>query len=285
MNAIEVKQLSKSFQDHLVLENIDLIVEQKEIFGLLGPSGAGKTTLIKALCSQLQYVGSAHVFGMEARDHQGDILKLIGMSLDQDGFYHRLSVWDNLCFFAKLHEVSKERVMEVLKRVLLYEHRKTTVEKLSNGMKQRLSFAAAILHQPKLLFLDEPTNGLDPNTMNEIHDLIKELHASGTTIFLTTHNMEEATKLCDHVALLHEGNIIAYGTIPSLCATHQLYDHICVHTLRHGVIELKNEPASAQFLGELMKTKDIISIHSMEPDLRQVFMEMTKRKENEHEGK
>lgn len=285
MNAIEVKQLSKSFQDHLVLENIDLIVEQKEIFGLLGPSGAGKTTLIKALCSQLQYVGSAHVFGMEARDHQGDILKLIGMSLDQDGFYHRLSVWENLCFFAKLHEVSKERVMEVLKRVLLYEHRKTTVEKLSNGMKQRLSFAAAILHQPKLLFLDEPTNGLDPNTMNEIHDLIKELHASGTTIFLTTHNMEEATKLCDHVALLHEGNIIAYGTIPSLCATHQLYDHIRVHTLCHGVIELKNEPASAQFLGELMKTKDIISIHSMEPDLRQVFMEMTKRKENEHEGK
>ena len=279
MKAIEIKRMNKSFQDTKVLKQINLEVDQGEIFGLLGPSGAGKTTLIKVLCGQLNYEGTAQVFGMECKHHQKDILKQIGISMDQDGFYQRLSVWDNLCLLASLHQINKERIIEVLKRVLLYEHRKTTVEKLSKGMKQRLSFAAAILHQPKLLFLDEPTTGLDPNTVKEIHDLIQEIHASGTTIFLTTHDMEEATKLCDHVGLLHEGHMIAYGTIPQLCTHHQLYDTIAIHTKTKGLITLKNAPESSQRIASLIDAQEVVSIHSMEVDLRTFFMEMTKREE------
>ncbi|MFQ9923305.1 MAG: ABC transporter ATP-binding protein [Beduini sp.] len=278
MNEITMKHVSKSFMQKKVLDDIDLEIHKGEIFGLLGPSGAGKTTMVKLLSGQMSYCGNILIHNLECREHHLKWIKTMGMSMDEYGFYRRLSVWTNLCMFAKVRGISKQRVIEVLQQLSLYEDRKTTIQNLSKGMKQRLSFANAILHKPSLVFLDEPTSGLDPNTMKELHDIIRQLNHQGTTVFLTTHNMEEASKLCDHVALLNEGHIVLYGQPKELC---QRFDHLStllIHTRDQQMIKLKNTPENADQLAYYLRTDNIESIHSSEPNLEQIFREVTGRR-------
>ena len=209
---IKVHNVQKSFGEQTVLSGVHFEVKDKEIFGLLGPSGSGKTTLINILTNQLESDGgSAHV---EAGSFE------TGLMLDEDGLYPRLSCLENLNLFARIYGIPLSGSMEALKNVGLEPDAKKAVSSLSKGMRQRLALARAILHAPKILFLDEPTSALDPRTTEGMHELIQGLREKGATIFLTTHNMEEAVKLCDRVALLHKGCIVEHGEPLEICSRH-----------------------------------------------------------------
>jgi len=205
----------KRFGDKAVLTDVNFSVNQREIFGLLGPSGAGKTTIINILTGQLTPEGGHYNIGATSKE--------TGLMLEEDGLYKRLSTAQNLDLFAGIYGVDKGKVQQALENVGLGKESKTPVAKLSKGMRQRLALARSILHAPKVLFLDEPTAALDPSTARGIHKLILGLRDQGTTIFLTTHNMEEAVGLCDHVALLYQGKIVEYGSPKAICDKHNSY--------------------------------------------------------------
>ncbi len=278
MYSIDIQGVSHAFDDKKVLDDISLQIDEGEIFGLLGPTGAGKTTLLKILTGQLkQDKGLCEVFEKDTRTLKLVDYEAFGMVLDNVGIYDRLSCYDNLLLFTKLYGIDKSRIDEVLRRVGLLEAKSTLGINLSKGMRQRLALARAIVHKPKLLFLDEPTSGLDPSTVQEIHKLLVEIQESGVTIFLTTHNMVEATKLCDHVGLLHLGEIVEYGLPKEVC---QRYNHqkMVEVTLTNGqVASIVNGPASAQKVAEYFEKNMVKAIHSSEPNLETVFIELTGR--------
>lgn len=278
MYSIDIQGVSHAFDDKKVLDDISLQIDEGEIFGLLGPTGAGKTTLLKILTGQLkQDKGLCEVFEKDTRTLKLEDYEAFGMVLDNVGIYDRLSCYDNLLLFTKLYGIDKSRIDEVLKRVGLLEAKSTLGINLSKGMRQRLALARAIVHKPKLLFLDEPTSGLDPSTVQEIHKLLVEIQESGVTIFLTTHNMVEATKLCDHVGLLHLGEIVEYGLPKEVC---QRYNHqkMVEVTLTNGQVDsIVNGPASAQKVAEYFEKNMVKAIHSSEPNLETVFIELTGR--------
>ena len=278
-DSILVQHLKMQFQNKTVLQDIDLKISEGEIFGLLGPSGAGKTTLIKILTGQLrQTSGTAQILGANTVELDHTTYTQIGMVLDQAGLYDRLSCYDNLALFAEIYKIPKTQIAKVLEKVDLQKAIKLPVSKLSKGMKQRLVLARAIMHKPKLLFLDEPTSALDPATARYIHELILEEKAKGTTIFLTTHNMEEAAKLCDHVALLNEGKVMEYGTPQELCKRYNKQEQIEVQLTNGEVCVLKNQPETGNIVKEYFEKGLLTSIHSLEPNLETVFMEITGRK-------
>jgi len=179
---------------------------------LLGPSGAGKTTIINILTQQTTPdSGTAHV---DATPRQ------LGLMMDQGGLYPNLSCTDNLNLYARIYRLPLSSVKETLESVGLGDSANKNVSELSRGMTQRLALARAILYKPKLLILDEPTSALDPGTARGICKLLQKLREQGTTIFLTTHNMDEALKLCDRVALLNDGQIVVQGSPIELCKNH-----------------------------------------------------------------
>ncbi len=278
MKVIETDCLAKIFGNKRVLDNVCLSVENSEILGLLGPSGAGKTTLIKILTGQIKSDGGkARVFDRNCNKLTDEFYSDIGVVMDNSGLYGRLNCYDNLKLFAKIFNVDKSYIDEVLERVELTDAKKTSADKLSKGMRGRLILARAILHKPKLLFLDEPTDGLDPATTERIHKLIFELKENGTTILLTTHDMYEATKLCDNVALLNEGRIIEYGEPLSICRKHN-YDNSINILLNDGVeVTLKNIRENSEIIKGYFENNRVVSIHSSEPNLETVFINLTGR--------
>lgn len=278
MYAIEMEHISKDFDEKKVLKDLNIKVEQGEIFGLLGPSGAGKTTLIKIMTGQLKRSkGNSRILGEESLKLSDKIYSQIGVVSDNSGVYERMNCYENLEFFAKLNQVPKVRIQEVLSAVGLEKEKKTKAKKLSKGMSQRLNLARAILHKPKILFLDEPTSGLDPATATMIHRLLLSLKEQGMTIFLTTHNMEEATKLCNHVALLNEGTIVEYGEPKVLCHKYNKENKITVTTKDKIEITLSNHPSDAEKIYDLLREGIVESIHSSEPNLETVFLTLTGR--------
>ncbi len=276
MNNICIEKVSKSFAQKQVLKNVSVTVNGGEIFGLLGPSGAGKTTLIKILTGQLKFEGRAEIMNNECGMLGREVYDYIGMQLDNCGIYDRLSCYDNLLLFARIHGVDKHIIKDVLEYVGLGSG-KDIAGKLSKGMTQRLMLARAILHTPKILFLDEPTSGLDPATTRKIHHLLLDLKKQGITIFLTTHNMEEAYKMCDHIALLNDGNIVEYGVPAELCRKYNQDNEITVHFRDGSVLQVKNEPDNAEQIARAFASGEVESIHSSEPNLETVFMKLTGR--------
>lgn len=221
MNAIESHNLTKEYDGLLAVDRISLNVLPGEIFGYLGPNGAGKTTTIRMLTGQLRPTsGQAFVMGCDVVTEREVLKPQIGVVSDAQNLYERMSACDNLRFFARLYGVNKHRVEEVIALVGLTSRKKDKVETFSNGMKQRIVIGRALLHQPKVLFLDEPTRGLDPNVAREIRALVKQLAAEGMTVFLTTHYMEEADTLSNRVAIIHKGQIVALDTPEQLKAVH-----------------------------------------------------------------
>ena len=209
---IKVQNLVKHYGGQAVLSDVTFSVESREIFALLGPSGAGKTTIINILTQQqTQDDGIAEV-SVTPRE--------VGLMLDVGGLYSHLNCLENLNLYARIYGLPISRSMEVLESVGLGDHASKAVSELSRGMSQRLALGRAILYSPKLLILDEPTSALDPGTARGICKLLQKLRDDGATIFLTTHNMDEALKLCDRVALLHKGEIIAQGAPIDLCSQH-----------------------------------------------------------------
>lgn len=207
-----MKNVEKSFGENKVLIDVSFGVFKGEIFGLLGPSGSGKTTIINILTKQL--VADAGECFVSADSSE------IGLLLEHDGLFDGLSCLDNLIVFQDIYKIPRKKVFETLERVGLEDSAKKAVSRLSKGMRQRLVLARAVLHDPKILFLDEPTSALDPLTARGIHKLIRELRDDGATIFLTTHDMEEAANLCERVVLLHKGKIIEQGAPKDICEKH-----------------------------------------------------------------
>lgn len=279
MNSIVFQNVSKAFGEKNVLNKISFQVTAGEIFGLLGPSGAGKTTLIKILTGQLAYQGYSEILGKSCDKLDRQIYSEIGMMLDNTGTYDRLSCYDNMLLFARLHDVNKKAIPAILDRVGL-TNSKMTAGKLSKGMKQRLILARALLHKPKILFLDEPTSGLDPASAEEIHKLLLELQSTGTTIFLTTHNMEEAYKLCDHIALLHEGSIVEYGIPEEICRKYNSQNTITILCKDGNSFTVMNAPESANQIARYFEADNVEAIHSSEPNLGTVFMALTGKELN-----
>lgn len=255
--SIEVDGLCKSFGEKEVLKGITLNVKEGEIFGLLDPSGAGKTTFLNVLTDQIKAdAGKSFIFVDDTTKYNSEMYSKIGILMDNCGLYSRLSGYQNLKIMAMIYGVSDPAIMEVLDKVDLLKDKDTAVSKMSKGMQQRLAFAKAILNKPKILFLDEPTTGLDPVMTGYIHNMIEELASDGTTILLTTHNMDEAARLCDNVGLLCDGDIVEYGNPQQLC-----------YKYREADLLIKNK---------------VKSIHTLETTLQTIFVKLTgKELENE----
>jgi ABC-2 type transport system ATP-binding protein len=221
MKAIEVMDLTRNYNGLCAVDNISFEVETGEIFGFLGPNGAGKTTTIKMLTGQLRPTsGEARVVGCDVVEERQELKPQIGVVFEYQNVYERLSAKDNLTFYARLYGVKKERIEKVLVQVGLMGRERDKIKKYSNGMKQRLLIARALLHEPKVLFLDEPTRGLDPGVARDIRAIVAELAEEGVTIFLTTHYMEEADRLCSRVAIIDQGRIVALDRPEKLKEDH-----------------------------------------------------------------
>ncbi|MCR5735401.1 MAG: ABC transporter ATP-binding protein [Lachnospiraceae bacterium] len=281
---IRCNDVYKSFSGKTVLSGIGLDISDGEIFGLLGPSGAGKTTLIKILTGQLAFdKGSVEVFDKDVSSLSGEDKKSIGIMMDQFGVYERLSCIDNLKVFADIYGVPHREIESTLEQVGLKDAGTKSASTLSKGMRARLALARVFMHSPKLIFLDEPTSGLDPQTMRQIHEIISEKKKEGCTIFLTTHNMEEAYKLCDRVALLNEGMIVEEGSPEEICRKYNHQKTINLHLSSGEDLVIPHESGSANTLSRLLTDGCIETIHSSEPTLETVFLELTGRKLEEDE--
>ena len=215
--AIEVKELHKNYGDVHAVQGISFDVCQGEIFGLLGPNGAGKTTTLSMLSCLLQpTAGDALVMGHSIRTDSMSVKQAIGVVPQEVALYPDLSAQENLTFWGKMYGLRgaslQQRVAEVLEIVGLGDHQKGRVDKFSGGMKRRLNIGIGLLPRPQVLFLDEPTVGIDPQSRRSILDSVKEFNRQGMTILYTTHYMEEAQELSNHIAIMDHGKLIAYGT-------------------------------------------------------------------------
>ncbi|MBB6731643.1 ABC transporter ATP-binding protein [Cohnella zeiphila] len=216
--AIEMAQVAKSYDGKPALKEISFEVREGSCFGLLGPNGAGKSTSMKILSGLLEPDrGSVSVFGRDVRKSAREIRQQIGYVPQGITLYEKLSAFDNLAFFGEMYGVRgsalKRRIGEVLEQVGLADRAKDAVEKFSGGMKRRVNLAAALLHRPKLIIMDEPTVGIDPQSRNHIFEMIRSLQQGGVTVLYSTHYMEEVETLCDELAIIDHGEVIAKGEL------------------------------------------------------------------------
>ena len=278
MPAIEVENLSRAFNSLQAVDDISFAVEAGEIFVFLGHNGAGKTTTIRMLSGQLLPTsGRGRVAGCDIVAEQQRLKPLIGVVSEHQNLYERMSGRENLEFAARLYGQNIQRINAVLEQVDLLDRAKDKVQNYSNGMKQRLVIARSLLHQPQIVFLDEPTRGLDPIVGREIRRLIVDMSKQGVTIFLTTHYMEEADQLCDRVAFLSEGRIVALDTPDHLKTAHG-QPHVNV-TLANG--ECRSMAMNSADLQQLLSSEQIRTLHSAEATLEEVFIQLAGRRLSE----
>lgn len=273
---IKLEEVCKKYSGKSVLDTISFSVIQGQIFGLLGPSGAGKTTLIKILTTQIEKdSGFIRVMQCDIEHWDSSLNREIGIMTDNCGLYERLTCYENLKLYCGLYGKPPFIIGSLLEQVGLTEARNKVVSELSKGMRQRLSLVRAMINFPGLLFLDEPTSDLDPNTTLQIHELIQELKKQGTTIFLTTHDMSEASKLCDTIGLLHHGQIIEFGNPDELCLKYNLEDNIYLIDKNNNQVILANGPESATLLYDYFINNNVKSIKTSEINLEQLFIRLT----------
>jgi ABC-2 type transport system ATP-binding protein len=221
MNMIEVEGLTKRFGDFTAVDHISFKVDEAMIFGFLGPNGAGKSTAIRMLCTLLRpSEGNARVVGFDIVKEQGQVRRHIGLVAEKIILYDQLTAEENLTLFGRLNNLPEDQIKEAtdkwLSRLHMEAWRRNRVGTFSTGMKQRINVARALLHHPDVLFLDEPTLGLDPQTTHAIHEFVLELREEGMTVVLTTHDMVEAETLCQQIAIIDQSKIVACDTTTNL---------------------------------------------------------------------
>jgi len=303
--AIRLQGLTKRFEDVVAVDHVDLEIPQGEIFGLLGPNGAGKTTIIRMLGGLiLPSEGTAAVLGLDVVADTKAVKSRIGVVPQKNVLDRDLNVRRNLIYHAKLHEMPrasiKPKVDEVLAFTELKDKRDADVDDLSGGMKRRLVVAMAMMHDPEVLFLDEPTTGLDPQSRRMVWERIRSLRGRGITIVLTTHYMDEADMLCDRVGIIDQGRIIALGTAAEL-KSRLGREAIVVALIRGGMrdevlADVRARPFALEVHGEgdrvSVRTRDkkavaellltkysgaVETIEFHEPTLEDVFISLTGR--------
>lgn len=277
---IQVSHLSFSYTKKPFIQDMTFSVSEGEIFGFLGPSGAGKSTLQKILLGMLSnYEGSVIVNGTQCKKRGSDFYESIGVDFEYSTMYEKLSARENLLFFSSLYRKQSRSIEELLRMVGLENDADKRVSDYSKGMKSRLNFIKALVHDPKLLFLDEPTSGLDPTNSRLMKDMILEEKRRGKTILLTTHNMQDATELCDRVAFIVGGQIYAldspHNLIMSKGAAKVTYTWMDQEEQTKSC--LLSQLSEDQMLRDLIAENRLQSIHSREPDLNDIFMEITGR--------
>jgi ABC-type multidrug transport system ATPase subunit len=279
--AIEVADLRFNYGDLQAVDGISFEVQPGEILGFLGPNGAGKSTTIKMLTGQITPKGgTARVLGKDvAKDHP-EIQAQIGVCFEEKNLYLNMSALENLDFYASLFGIANPDSMEVLRRVGLADRARDRVSSFSKGMRQRMMISRAFINKPKVLFLDEPTDGLDPVTSAAIRKTIKEEAERGAAVLLTTHDMFEADELSDRVAFINEGKIAAIDTADNLKLQYgtravrvRLRDG---DAIREEHIPLDDEASSAR-IAELAASPDLMTIHTEEATLESIFIRLTGR--------
>lgn len=210
--SLQIINLTKKFGDQIALNSINIKINSNEIIGLLGPNGAGKSTLMKSIVGALKIDEGQIIFnGKDIRENEIEVKKQIGFLPENNPLYSEMYVKEYLSFVADIHQISKPRIDEVIELVGITPEKTKKISQLSKGYKQRVGLAQAILHAPDLLILDEPTNGLDPNQIIEIRNVIKEI-GKEKTVILSTHIMQEVEALCSRVILIHQGNVLQDST-------------------------------------------------------------------------
>lgn len=252
MAIVETHDLTKVFNGRKAVDSLDLEIEEGEFFGLLGPNGAGKSTTVAMLSTILRPTrGTVTIAGYDIKRQAKEIRRLIGVVPQEFGLYDELTAAENLAYFGKLHGVEggklKVRIEELLRLVQLQDRANDLVKTFSGGMKHRLNLVVGLIHEPKLLFLDEPTTGLDPQARLAVWELIKRFQSEGVTILLTTHYMEEADYLCERVAIMDRGKVIALDSPARLKRSIGKLE----------VIEVKARKVTKKVLNELRKLKGV----------------------------
>lgn len=263
---IEIKQLVKKFGNFTAVDKMDLVVYEGEILGFLGPNGAGKTTTISMLTTLIKPTsGDAKIAGYDLLNEGEKIRSVIGVVPQTFSLFPELTPIENLVYIGRLYGLTKknaeEKAISILKRVALYEHRNRIAGVFSGGMKQRLSIAASIMSGPKILFMDEPTTGLDPQSRIAIRELTKELNKQGMTVIYTTHDMEEAEKICDRIIIMDKGKIIGNGTSEQL--KHSLMKgYVLEIRIRHKIFpkELLKEIKRIPYVTRVNFENDVIQV-------------------------
>ncbi|MEW6231672.1 MAG: ATP-binding cassette domain-containing protein [Chloroflexota bacterium] len=302
---IEINGLVKKYGDRVAVNGVSLSVLEGEIFGLLGPNGAGKTTILSILATLLAPdEGKVTIGGHDLVKEANRVKTIIGLVPQELALYPTLSAWDNLAFFGRVYGLKgsalKERIAAVLALVGLSDRAGDAVQTFSGGMKRRLNIAAGLIHQPRILFLDEPTVGVDPQSRNFIFEHVERLNEAGMTILYTTHYMEEAERLCDRVAITDEGRILALDTpkgLISLLGGGVIYVGVAVDVAEALLSSIRDLPhvraVSTQDARLKIETSDaraallelielcniqnvpILSLEVLEPNLESVFLHLT----------
>ena len=280
--AIIADELTYYYDSLLAVDRVSFSVAEGEILGFLGPNGAGKTTTVKMLTGQLRPKGGrAYLLGTDISRNVEDVQAQIGVCFEVTNLYEQMTAIENLKLFARLFGMRQFDAQSLLERVGLSGRGKDRVETYSKGMKQRLMVARSILNRPRVLFLDEPTLGLDPTSSEAIRNIILEERERGATVFLTTHDMMEADKLSDRVAFMNQGRIVALDTPHNLKQKHGKRALKAKVLNTGGELEdrevIMDRPETPQAVQELFSREKVVTIHSEEATLEDIFINITGR--------
>ena len=281
-HAIVVENLKHRYGNLTAVDGISFRVARQEILGFLGPNGAGKSTTVQVITGQLRLQeGKVAVLGIDITKNIKTVQAKIGICFEQPNLYEQMTAAENLELFARLFNVKDFNSNTLLKKVGLEGREKDKVSNYSKGMKQRLMVARSMVSQPDILFLDEPTSGLDPVSADSIRQLILKERDRGATIFLTTHDMWEADKLCDRVAFLNQGKIAALDTPDTLKQRYgqrtMLLEIVSNSRLEPRTITL-DQPNTPQLIQELFTKEKVVTAHSQEATLEDIFLKITGRR-------
>lgn len=280
--AINAENLAYSYGQLTAVDNISFSVAPGEVLGFLGPNGAGKSTTVKMLTGQIRpRSGRALLLGEDIARSPDKVQSQIGVCFETTNLYERMSAEENLRLFANLFGVKGFDPAILLEKVGLGDRRKDRVGGFSKGMKQRMMIARALVNKPRVLFLDEPTDGLDPVSAESIRNLILEEKANGTTVFLTTHDMHEADKLSDRVGFINQGKIVALDTPHKLKQQYGKRALMAEVELADGSLETReivmDGAATADAVSQLFQTEKVVTVHSEEATLEDIFIQITGR--------